>query len=177
LRKILAAVDQSRHAHAVVSRAAELASLLREDLVVLTVLDPDPMRKFNIDEERNRISSFQRELIFKHFSKNGLIVESSDSSGPVYAYKPAGIRIHLKSMPGNPVDSICTFADQVNADLVIVGNRGLGGVGGLVLGSVSERVVHKCTRTVMVVKGESLEKSDWEPILDSQGSHQRLRTL
>jgi len=176
MRKILAAIDQSHHAHSVVSRAAELASLLREDLVMLTVLDPDPMRKFNMDEERNRISGFQRELIFKHFSKNGLTVESNDSSGAVYLYKPAGIRIHLKCMPGNPVDSICTFADQVNADLVIVGNRGLGGVGGLVLGSVSERVVHKCTRTVMVVKGETLEKSDWEPILDSQGSHQRLRT-
>jgi len=175
LRKILVAVDDSRHAHAVVSRAAELAALLREDLVVLTVLDPNPMRKSNVDEERNRISSFQRELIFKHFSKNGLVVESGDSSGPVYFYKPAGIRIYLKSLHGNPVESICTFADQINADLVIVGNRGLGGVGGLVLGSVSERVVHKCSRTVMVVKGESLEKSDWEPLLDSLESHHGFR--
>jgi nucleotide-binding universal stress UspA family protein len=172
VRTILAAVDSSRHAHSVVGRAAELASLTRSDLVILTVLDPDPMRKFNIDEERNRIASFHKELIFKHFPKNGLILEATDAGGAVYRYNAVGIRIHLKSLLGNPVDSICGLADQLKADFVIVGNRGLGGVGGLVLGSVSERVVHKCTRTVMVVKGESEETSNWESLIGSQGSRQ-----
>jgi nucleotide-binding universal stress UspA family protein len=172
MRTILAAVDQSRNAHSVMSRAAELASLLRTDLVILTVLDPNPMRKFNIDEERNKIASFHRELLFKHFPKNGIIAESNNASEPVYRYNPAGVRIQMKIMPGNPVDSICTYAEQLNADLVIVGNRGLGGVGGLVLGSVSERVVHKCSRSVMVVKGERSDGSDWESILESQRASQ-----
>src|SRR2546427_1405203 len=39
--------------------------------------------------------------------------------------------------------------------------RGLGNIGSLVLGSVSERVVHKCTRSVLVVKGERLEGPEW----------------
>ncbi len=173
MRTILAAIDLSHHAHAVVRRAAEMASLLRTDLVVLTVLDPDPMRKSNIDEERNRIAGFQRELIFKHFPKNGLTIESNDSTGTVYKYNGAGIRIHLRTVSGNPVDSICIFADQLKADLIIVGNRGLGGVGGLVLGSVSERVVHKCSRSVMVVKGEDSGNSDWESIIEAR---QNLRT-
>ncbi len=176
MRTILAAVDQSRHAHAVIGRAAEIASLLRADLVVLTVLDPDPMRKFNIDEERNRIASFHRELIFKHFPKNGLAIESNDSTGMVYRYNAAGIRIHLKTVSGSPVDSICSFADDLKADLIIVGNRGLGGVGGLVLGSVSERVVHKCSRSVMVVKGDDSGNSDWESIIQTQQTRQGFRT-
>ncbi|TMI36681.1 universal stress protein [Candidatus Bathyarchaeota archaeon] len=154
MRTILAAVDQSRNAHSVIGRAAELASLLRTELVILTVLDPDPMRKFSIDEERNRIASFHRELIFKHFPKKGISVESNNPSEPVYS-----------------------AADHLKADLVIVGNRGLGGVGGLVLGSVSERVVHKCSRSVMVVKGggES-NSSDWESIVASQQAHLNLGT-
>ena len=167
---ILAAIDQSRHAHAVIGRAAELGSLLRTDLVILTVLDPDPMRKSNVYDERNRIASFQKELIFKHFAKDGIAEESNDANGPVYRYDRAGIRIHTRILPGNPVDTICSLADQLKADLVVVGNRGLGGVGGLVLGSVSERVVHKCSRSVMVVKGESLDHSDWESTLDSRQS-------
>src|SRR5438046_5318734 len=131
MRTILAAVDQSRNAHSVIGRAAELASLLRTELVILTVLDPDPMRKFSIDEERNRIASFHRELLLKHFLKKGISVESNNPSEPVYRYNPAGIRIRLQTLSGNPVDSICGAADHLKADLVIVGNRGLGGVGAL----------------------------------------------
>ena len=177
MRTILAAIDQSRNAHSVIGRAAELAALLRTELVILTVLDPDPMRKFSIDEERNRIASFHRELLLKHFPKKGISVESNNPSEPVYRYNPAGIRIRLQTLSGNPVDSICGAADHLKADLVIVGNRGLGGVGGLVLGSVSERVVHKCSRSVMVVKGggES-NSSDWESIVASQQAHLNLGT-
>ncbi len=50
MRTILAAVDQSHHAHDVMSRAAELAVLLRNDLVVLSVISSDPMKQFNIVE-------------------------------------------------------------------------------------------------------------------------------
>jgi nucleotide-binding universal stress UspA family protein len=175
MRTILAAIDQSRHASAVIGRAAELASLLRTDLVVVTILDPDPMRKFNVDEDRNRIASFHRELIFKHFPKNGITLESNTTTEAVFRYDSAGIRIHLRVMPGSPVESICSLADQLEADLVIVGNRGLS-MGGLVLGSVSERIVHKCSRSVMVVKGESPKNSDWESILGSQQTRQNFHT-
>ena len=165
----------SRHAHNVVGRAAELSALLRTDLVLLTVLDPDPMRKSNMNEEHDRVRSFQRELVFKHFPKDKIAMESNDASSVVYRYPAAGIRIQLRILQGNPVDVICSLADQLKTDLVIVGNRGLGGVGGLVLGSVSERVVHKCVRTVMVVKGEAHETSEWESIINSQGSDRGVR--
>lgn len=175
MRTILAAIDQSRHAHAVVSRAAELAGLLQTDLVILTVLDPDPMRKFNLDEERSRIASFHRELIFKHFSKNGIALESSDAGEAVFRYNAAGIRIHSMATTGNPIQAICNLANKLKVDLVIVGNRGLN-LGGLVLGSVSEGVVHKCSRSVMVVKDETLNNSDWESTLESQQARHSSRS-
>src|SRR5438046_5759163 len=127
MRTILAAVDQSRNAHSVIGRAAELAALLRTELVILTVLDPDPMRKFSIDEERNRIASFHRELIFKHFPKKGISVESNNPSEPVYRYNPAGIRIRLQTLSGNPGDAICRAADHMHAASVIAGNSYLAG--------------------------------------------------
>ena len=163
---ILAAVDLSKHAHAVVGRAAELAILLREDLTLVTVLDPDPMKKFSLDAERSRIASYHRELVFKHFPQNGIETSASQgTAGSEYVYRPLGIRIRSTTVSGKTDDAICALADQVDADLVIIGNRGLGGVG-LVLGSVSERVVHKCNRTVMVVKGEQREKRSLDSLLD-----------
>ena len=167
MRTVLAAVDQSRHAEKVVGRAVELACLLRTDLAILTVMVSDPMR-ISPAEQWNQIARFHRELIFRHFPGKGLAIESSDAKGSVYKYDPAGIRVYLKILPGDPVDTICKCAEELTADLVMVGNRGLGGVGGLVLGSVSERVVHKCLRSVMVVKSENLERSDPDFGVESQ---------
>ncbi len=168
MRTILAAVDQSHHAHDVMSRAAELAVLLRNDLVVLSVISSDPMKQFSIVEEQNRFASFHRELIFKHFPENSLSVEPHNGTGGAYKYGTVGVRVQSRILSGNVVDKICECAEEVNADMVLVGNRGLGNIGSLVLGSVSERIVHKCPRSVLVVKGERLDSPNWEGIPTSQ---------
>lgn len=170
MRTILAAVDQSHHAHDVMSRAAELAVLLRSDLVVLSVVSSDPMKQFNIVEEQNRFAGFHRELIFKHFPENSLAVEQHGGNGGVYRYGTAGVRVQSRILSGNVVDKICECAEDVNADIVLVGSRGLGNIGSLVLGSVSERVVHKCPRSVLVVKGERVDGGDWEGLASGQKS-------
>jgi nucleotide-binding universal stress UspA family protein len=168
MRTILAVVDQSHHAHDVMSRAAELAVLLRNDLVVLSVISSDPLKQFNIVEEQNRFTSFQRELIFKHFPENSLSVEPHGGNGTSYRYGTTGVKVQTRVQSGSVVDKICECAEEVNADVVLVGSRGLGSIGNLILGSVSERVVHKCPRSVLVVKGEILEGSDWEGLSTTQ---------
>ena len=42
--------------------------------------------------------------------------------------------------------------EEHNADLIIMGSRGLGQVGGLILGSVSERVLHGAYGPVLIVR-------------------------
>ena len=174
MRTILAAVDQSHHAHDVMSRAAELAGLLRADLIVLSVVSSDPMKQFNIIEEQNRFASFHRELIFKHFPSNSLAVEPHDGNGGVYRYGTLGVRVHSRILSGNVVDKICAFADEVNADIVIVGSRGLGNIGSLVLGSVSQQVVHTSSRSILVVKGERMGDSKQGVVTDAQTNRQGL---
>jgi nucleotide-binding universal stress UspA family protein len=41
----------------------------------------------------------------------------------------SGSRMQLHSRPGDPAAAICGVASEVDADLVIVGNQGLGGAG------------------------------------------------
>ena len=96
-------------------------------------------------------------------------MESSPGRGTLYRCRPGGeLEIQLQIENGDPVERICRSAEEINADLVIVGNRGLGNVGTLVLGNVSEKVVRKSTRTVMVVKDATSDNSDWEKIDSSQ---------
>lgn len=54
---------------------------------------------------------------------------------------------------GDPAKTICKFAESQNHDLIIIGNRGLGGLKKLILGSVSDKVVNSSTCPVLVAKG------------------------
>jgi len=56
---------------------------------------------------------------------------------------------------GHPPTEIVEAASKPDVDLVVVGARGLGPLGRLVLGSVSDRVVHHAPCPVLVVKGKA----------------------
>lgn len=49
-------------------------------------------------------------------------------------------------------DAICDYCRNNDADMVIVGRRGMGFLKGLILGSVSEKVLKNAPCTVVVVK-------------------------
>jgi nucleotide-binding universal stress UspA family protein len=57
-------------------------------------------------------------------------------------------------LTGSPVGQILCAAEETDAELVIVGRRGLGGVKRLLMGSVSEGVVHHARCPVLVVCGD-----------------------
>ncbi len=53
---------------------------------------------------------------------------------------------------GDPAGEIVKVSQEAKADLIVVGSRGLGRIGGLFLGSVSERVLHGAEVPVLVVR-------------------------
>ncbi len=61
----------------------------------------------------------------------------------------AGVRHRTVMEDGRPASVITRIADQVNADLILVGRRGRGGVAELVLGSVSHELVLQSRRPVL----------------------------
>lgn len=174
MKSILAAIDQSRHADAVVSQAVELASLFNCDLTIMSAVGSDPTRIVTIPEEREQVAKLHRELIYKHFTSKDLSVESKKPDEIVYRRASKGSRIVSRILTGNPVDMICGYANELRADLVVLGNRGLGSVGSLVLGSVSEKVVRKCSHSVLVVKADQQGGPDWETVSSSQSHQQRV---
>jgi nucleotide-binding universal stress UspA family protein len=54
--------------------------------------------------------------------------------------------------------AILTVAAEVDADVVVLGTRGLGGVKSLMLGSVSHAVLHHADRAVLVVPSSDVAK-------------------
>lgn len=61
---------------------------------------------------------------------------------------PSGMQTH--AVPGDPADVVLMVAEEVRADLIIIGNRGMGGAR-RVLGSVPNSIAHGAQCSVLVV--------------------------
>ncbi len=64
---------------------------------------------------------------------------------------PTGDRVQAWTREGSPEVVLLAAAAEVDADLIVVGTRGLRGAERVVLGSVSEKVVSRSGRPVTVV--------------------------
>ena len=63
----------------------------------------------------------------------------------------AGVEAEFEVFEGDAAEEIAMIAESRDADLVVVGTRGLGGIAGSLLGSVSADVVRRSKRPVVVV--------------------------
>ena len=81
--------------------------------------------------------------------KAGVLLEEQ-----VEEIRAAGGRVagaHLRE--GRPADEIAGLAEEIGADLVVMGSRGTGTMKRLITGSASEGVVHLAPCPVLVVRG------------------------
>jgi nucleotide-binding universal stress UspA family protein len=60
--------------------------------------------------------------------------------------------IVLHSVDGEPAENILAAAEHENADMIVMGSRGLGSVASLFMGSVSHKVSHLSKCTCVTVK-------------------------
>jgi nucleotide-binding universal stress UspA family protein len=58
----------------------------------------------------------------------------------------------VEVVEGSPADKVLEIAGSRDADLIVVGSRGRGGIAGAVLGSVSTEIVHRADRPVLVAR-------------------------
>jgi nucleotide-binding universal stress UspA family protein len=63
----------------------------------------------------------------------------------------AGVRVRHRLVEGEPAGQIVQFADEVQADLIIMGTHGRTGVRRLLLGSVAEHVLRRALCPVLTI--------------------------
>ncbi len=137
-KKILVAIDGSRHSDRVLETAIEYAKLLQAKIILLhchkrfpTVLG-EPLRHDAIAD----IILHAEELI-KPFCQR---------------LREAGIDFEERLMEKPAREVIADVAKIQNCSLIIMGSRGLTNLEGLVVGSVTTRVLHTTPCSVLVVK-------------------------
>ena len=154
--KVLVPIDGSRHAHAALQTALELAEVHGSELEILHVTSYSetyaPMETEPIGGGSGEASS-PPEWIDEYMTKLRANDEKMLSQALEEAKKlHPGLKIASKLLWGRPGKVIVSEAEEGGFDLVIIGSRGLGGLAGLVLGSVSQHVVNEARVPVLVVK-------------------------
>lgn len=142
--KVLVATDGSDLSIDAAHRAFELLGALR-DVTVLAVLTEVPG-----DDAGGFESSTQSPLEERQQWEN----ESSVAQGAIRATVEAlgGVDVVTRVEVGDAGPMIVWVAEQIGADVVVVGSHGRGALKRLVSGSVSEHVVHHSPCPVLVVR-------------------------
>jgi universal stress protein A len=71
-------------------------------------------------------------------------------AGYVRAHPEADLRVVVRE--GKPAPAILEGAEELRADLIVIGSQGRSGLDHLLIGSVAERVLRKASCPVLVVK-------------------------
>ncbi len=125
--RIVVGVSKAGSAKEAACDVIELAAKLGAQLHIVTAFDgSDPKRA---GEEREHAEGF---------------VESLALAAPA----AAAIRTH--ALPGDPAAAILEMAKVIDADLIVVGNKGMKGAG-RILGSVPNTVVRHAPCSVLIV--------------------------
>jgi nucleotide-binding universal stress UspA family protein len=73
-----------------------------------------------------------------------------DAAAAIAAEAGASATVH--ALGGDPADALLSLCEQVHADLLVIGNRGMQGARRFLLGSVSSRCAHHAVCSTLIVQ-------------------------
>ncbi|GGK49677.1 universal stress protein [Salinarimonas ramus] len=170
---IVVAVDGSEHQDAVVALAAEIAQARGARLVLAhALLRGVPYGElYSVAERLGFLDRVKAELdqasatpVMPAAAMGGaipVIMVSPDTLHHVAdevlaaarrALEREGVAVETRVLDAPPAEAILQIASEEGADLLVIGSRGLGRVAGMILGSVSQKVLHDASCAVLVVK-------------------------
>jgi nucleotide-binding universal stress UspA family protein len=139
--KVLVAVDGSDNSQRAYDFALEYAEKFGFELTVVNVSESSAAAAFAGDG----MASVARDLRRLHEGILEKAVEHAKSTHPT-------VVLSTTLREGDPATEIVAAATEANFDVVVVGHRGLGKVKGLLLGSISEKVIRSLCCTVILVR-------------------------
>jgi nucleotide-binding universal stress UspA family protein len=167
--KILVAIDHSAVSKQVFDEALSLAQINQSNLILLHVLSVEestsPFLSSYLVQNKDRCIHVDRRIMLQanevfdrewsDFKQQGIRLLRS------YAQKAiaAGVNTEFAQITGRPNSTICEFAQSCHADVIVIGRRGHSGLQEMLLGSVSNYVVHHALCSILLVQTPILKQS------------------
>ena len=145
-KTILVATDGSEPAQHAVEYAATSAEKWDANLLVLTVVPPPSTIYAGMGGYTNDFSVMQEKAIMSYHL--GVLDEAKKS----LKEKHPKLNVSTQVKKGYVPTRILEASEEEEVDLIVIGSRGLGGLTGWFLGSVTNHVVNHCTKPILVVK-------------------------
>jgi nucleotide-binding universal stress UspA family protein len=132
---VLVGADDSSTARRAVEAACEISAMSKGTLHILTAFEALAVIGSGAGEFKNVVNEEDGRALLQTLS---------------FIAKKHGVEFVLHSAKGDPADILIDKAEELGADLIVVGNKGMKGVR-RVLGSVPNSVAHGASCSVLIV--------------------------
>jgi nucleotide-binding universal stress UspA family protein len=142
--RIVVGTDGSDTATEAVRTAVELAKISNAKLEIVSAYEPIPRSRLR--DEESGISGDISHTINPREDVQFVLDKAAAQA------KKAEVEVVTHPREGDPADAILDVAEENDADLVLVGNKGMTGARRFLLGSVPNDVAHHAPCSVLIAR-------------------------
>ena len=146
-KTILAPLDGSKRAEAILSHIEELSMLYHAKVIFLQVVEPPPL----IVGPEGDIALHQQEI--ERWAKQA----ESYLSAVEGEFQAKGITTAKHVINGPVVEAIIKVAEEEGADLIALASHGRSGLSQVFYGSVAAGVLHRIDRPLLLIRSRGSE--------------------
>jgi nucleotide-binding universal stress UspA family protein len=142
--RIVVGTDGSDTAAEALRQAIDLAKLTGATLSIVSAYAPVSKRR--IQGEQAGVPTDIAHEIGPREDVN-LVLDAAAATA-----RAAGVEVRTHPVQDDPADAILNVAEEIKADLIVVGNKGMTGARRYLLGSVPNNVSHHAPCSVIIVR-------------------------
>ena len=141
---IVVGTDGSETAGEAVRQSIELAKAVGAKLNLVSAFQPVGNQRLR--EERQQVPDDAQWMVNQREDVEATLRTAAER------IEEAGVQAETYARQGDPADAILDVAEEQNADLIVVGNKGMTGAKRFLLGSVPNKVSHHAPCSVLIIR-------------------------
>ena len=141
---IVVGTDGSETAGKAVLQTTELARQVGASVSLVSAYEPVSGNRLR--EEKREVPKDLEWMVNPREDVEATLKEAAES------VERAGVKVDTFAREGDAADAILDVAEETNADLIVVGNKGMTGTKRFLLGSVPNKVSHHAPCSVLIIR-------------------------
>jgi nucleotide-binding universal stress UspA family protein len=141
---IVVGTDGSETAGEAVRQATDLAKAVGARIHLVSAFEPVGNQRLR--EEQTQVPDDMQWMVNQREDVDATLRAAAEQ------LVESGVDAETYARQGDPADAILDVAEEQNADLIIVGNKGMTGAKRFLLGSVPNKVSHHAPCSVLIIR-------------------------
>src|SRR5215203_4091120 len=141
---IVVGTDGSETANEAVRQATELAKATGASVDLVSAYEPVSNQRLR--EEKREAPEDLQWAVNEREDVDATLNEAAEQ------LRAAGVEVNTFARQGDPADAILDVAEERNAGLIVVGNKGMTGAKRFLLGSVPNKISHHAPCSVLIIR-------------------------